>query len=108
MQDTCRILAYSASSDGYGNPDPSYTPGAATPCGVEHVDPREVAGTGEVPLIDARIRLPLETALDERDRIQVTHRYGEELTSAQVFEIAGPVKRGPSGLVVEARLADDV
>jgi hypothetical protein len=103
MQDTCQVLAYSSTTDAYNNPVPTWTPGAAIACGLEHLDPEEVQDTGLVPLIEARVRLPLDTALDAlgRDRIRVTHRYGAALVTAQEFEIVGPPRRGPSGLVVD-------
>lgn len=107
MQDTCLILAYSATSDDYGNPDPTYTAGSALACGFEPVRPRELQESGEVPVIDARLRLPIGTTLDERDRMRMTKRYGETLSPAEDFEIVGPVMRGPSGLVVGLRLVDD-
>lgn len=107
MQDTCVVLAYSSSADAYGNPTATYTAGSAISCGLELVDPDEEQASGEVPTIDARLRLPMGTTIDERDRIRVTHRYGEALSSAQTFEIEGPVKRGPSGLVLDLRVVDD-
>jgi len=107
MQDTCQVLVYSSAADGYGNPSPTYTAGDAIACGLELVSPSEKQASGDVPVIDARLRLPIDTTIDERNRIQVTHRYGEELDTAQIFEIEGPVKRGPSGLVLDLRLSDD-
>jgi len=112
MQDVCRIGVYRESTDGYGNPDTTspedlWVYGEEQICGMEHVRPQEAQGTGEVPVIDARIRLPVDTEIDERNRIRVKERYNEDLDEAQVFEIEGPVRRGPSGLVVECRLVDD-
>lgn len=107
MQDRCYVLAYSATADSYGNPTATYTAGDELTCGLELVSPREAQGTGEVPLIQAKLRLPITTAIDPRDRIQVTTRYGEALTTAQEFEIVGPVEQGPSGLVLNLRVVDD-
>lgn len=103
MQDTCRIGVYREVEDAYNNPTPTYPYGAALACGVEHVRVDEVQGTGAVPEIDARIRLPIDTTIDERDRVMVTHRYGVEIADPAVYEIEGPVKRGPSGLVLECK-----
>jgi hypothetical protein len=104
MQDTCQIGAYDYVEDGYGNPTPQYTYGSALSCGFQHVRPREVQGSGEVPVIDARVRLPIATTIDERDRVKITHRYGEALATAQVFDIVGPMERGPSGLQINLKL----
>jgi hypothetical protein len=100
MQDTCYVLAYSSTTDGYGNPTATYTAGSALICGVEMVRPDEQQASGNVPRVDALIRLPLATALDPRDRIRVSKRYAETVTSVD-YELVGPAKRGPSGLVVE-------
>lgn len=104
MQDTCHVLVFSSSGDDWGNPDSTYTPGDALECGVEHVAPSELQESGNVPEIDARIRMPIDTVLDPKDRIRVTYRYGEALGTSQDFEIVGPVTLGPSGLVVECAL----
>lgn len=108
MQDTCYVLAYSSTDDDYGNPVATYTAGASLSCGVEPVRPAEVQASNLVPRIDVVLRLPIDTELDPRDRIRVTERYAEgsiwdEPVTAVDYEIVGPAKRGPSGLVVECR-----
>ena len=112
MQDVCQILVYSSTADDYNNPVPAHAVGVdqadqEVACGVQHVAPTEEMASGEVPVISVVIRLALDTTLDERDRIKVTHRFGVLLDTAQVFEIEGPVKRGPSGLVVNGRQVTD-
>jgi hypothetical protein len=104
MYDTCKVLAYSAIQDALGNPDVTWTAGSALACGFEPVKPGEVHGSGDVPVIDGRVRLPIGTSVDEQDRIRMTHRYGEVLASSEDYEVVGPVMRGPSGLVVSVRL----
>jgi len=107
MQDTCAIQTYSSMKDGYGNPKPVYQDAYESECGLEHLDPAEVQATGQVPIIDAKLRLPLDTELDERDRIKITHRFGVELATPQMFEIDGPPEWGPSGLVLSLKAVDD-
>ena len=112
MQDVCRVGAYTSVDDAYNLPSVTYTYGDEVTCGLE-LDPPgfsrsgELQASGEVPVIDARLRLPLATTIDPRDRIRIEQRYNEDLTTAQVFEIEGPVKRGPSGLVLDLRIVDD-
>lgn len=101
MQDTCRVLAYSSEADDYGNPSPTYTAGSAISCGLKLTGPDELHGSGDVPVIDGEIRLPLSTSVGPDDRIRVTHRYGKELSSYQTFDVEGPIKRGPTGLVAD-------
>jgi len=103
MQDTCRIGAYRSAEDGYNNPVPEYVYGAEVVCGVEHVRPDEVQDTGAVPALDVRIWLPIDTDVDERDRVMVIERYGVAIADPAIYEIEGPAKRGPSGLVLECR-----
>lgn len=108
MQDTCVVLTYSSTDDDYGNPVATYTAGASMICGVREMGPREVQASNLVPQIDVQLRLPIDTELDPRDRIRITGRYAEgsifeEALTAVDYEIVGPVKRGPSGLVVECK-----
>ncbi|MBU2685887.1 MAG: hypothetical protein KKF27_21810, partial [Gammaproteobacteria bacterium] len=70
MQDTCRIGAYTSADDGYNLPTPTYVYGEEQICGLELVRPAEEHASGEVPVIDAVLRLPLATVIDERDRIR--------------------------------------
>ena len=107
MQDTCRVGSYQATDDAYNLPSVTYVYGETVTCGLELVTPAEEHASGEVPVINARLRLPIGTSIDERDRIRIEQRYNESLTTPQVFEIQGPVKRGPSGLVLDLRLVDD-
>lgn len=103
MQDTCVIEQYGETTDEYNNPNPFYTDSDALDCGLEHLNPREVHGTGQVPIIDARLRLPLDTEIDTRDRIRITYRFGVALTTPERYEIIGQPRRGPSGLVIDLK-----
>ncbi len=105
MQDECEILEYSSVSDGYGNPRARYTAIGTLACGFRHMRPREVLDTGQLAMIDAELRLPVETQIGTHDRIRMTKRYGERLATAEVYEIVGPKQRGPSGLVLSLRMA---
>ena len=107
MQDTCRIGAYTSADDAYNLPSVTYVYGDLVVCGLDLMRPNEQHASGEVPVIDAILRLPLATVIDERDRIRIEQRYNEELTTPLVFEIEGPVDRGPSGLRLDLRQVDD-
>lgn len=104
MQDRCKILVYSAVTDSYGNPSPTYTAGAEIACGVEMLErePGEMFGTGETPTADVRVRLPLATVISNYDRVQITKRFGVAV-SAVTYEVVQPPMRGPSGLRVLLR-----
>jgi len=108
MQDTCQIGAYTAGSAGtYGMVAVTYTYGDALSCGLEHLSPREMLPSTDAPTIDARIRLPVGTTITSRDLVKITYRYGVELGTAQVYQVVGPPRRGPSGLVCDLRLSTD-
>ena len=107
MQDVCRIGAYTSADDAYNLPSVTYVYGDEVVCGLDLMSSTEQQASGEVPIIDAKLRLPIGTTINERDRIRVEQRYNEDLTTPQVFEIEGPVDRGPSGLVLDLRLVDD-
>ena len=107
MMDACTIDAYSTgAADAYGNPSDSWASGSEMDCGFEQAKPREIMGTTRVPEWDARLRLPIETSVDPRDRITVTKRHGVAVTPV-TYEILGSPRRGPSGLVVDlVRITD--
>ena len=107
MQDVCRVGAYTSTDDGYNLPTVTYVYGTEQICGLDLMRPDEQHASGEVPVIDAVLRLPLATVIDERDRIRIEERYNEALTTPMVFEIEGPVDRGPSGIRLDLRLVDD-
>jgi len=105
MQDVCEVLEYSSTTDTYGNPKPYYTAIATVACGFQHVTPREVLDTGEMAMIEAKLRLPIGTVIGTHDRIRMITRFGETLATAEVYEIIGPKLRGPSGVVLSLRVA---
>lgn len=111
MMDTCVVLSYSdGATDDYGKPQLTHLPNAAIACGVRYLQ-RNYARSGEamddVGLFATSIRIPLETPLTNKDRIKVTHRFGEALDAAVVYEIAGEIRRGPTCLTVEVRKVTD-
>jgi hypothetical protein len=110
MQDACHIMEYVTDSDdldAYGLPIKDHRARVSSVCGVSLVSAREIQASGEVPVIDANLRLPIATDVKETDRIRITHRYGTELDTPQDFTIEGPVLRGPSGIRLKLRKVDD-
>lgn len=106
MFDECNVLEWNVDKediDGYGIPVEGYRVRLSTKCGLKMISPKEIQASGEVPVILGKLRLPLATIVETRDRISVTHRYGTELAEPLIFDIEGPVERGPTGLVVLLR-----
>lgn len=108
MLDTCLIMHFDGSEmDDYGHPQPAYSVCTETRCGFDPTASREVMADTAVVLTDARLRLPLDTEVDPKDRVKVTHRYGRELSSQPAYEIVGEPMAGPSGLVLDLKLATE-
>lgn len=105
MLDTCYIQTYSRTFDTYGAPVEVWTDAASTTaCGLDMRPGRETPGEDYTALAyDATIRLPITTTVDAKDRIKVTKRFGETLTTALVFRIEAPIQRGPSGIRLALR-----
>ena len=47
-----------------------------------------------------RLRLPLGTVIDQRDRFRVVSRYGEDADPETVYFFSGPAEIGVSGIVI--------
>lgn len=100
MLDTCVLMRYSEEKDSINHPVPTWTDGDTTICGVDQTGGSEDRGSNRtVVKWDARVRLPLNTEIDLRDRIRIILRFGRACEPI-VYEISGPPEAGPSGLVV--------
>lgn len=102
MQDTAYVQTHSQTMDTYGAPVHTYTDAAATiVCGLDMRagSERHSALNSQVEY-DATARLPITTTITALDRLKVTKRFGETLTTALVFDVVAPVQRGPSGIRV--------
>jgi hypothetical protein len=107
MMDTCILLAYSAAQDDYGNASPTWTAGNPIACGLDPTAQSEVMQGTQVVVSDAELRLPIDTVVSNLDRVEITHRHGEELDTHQFVEVIGDPERGASGLVLKLRFATD-
>ncbi len=111
MMDTCVLLKYvDGATDEYGMPRPVWVEGPILACGYDgrrHVEQGVPGGTDEtqVELTDGRIRLPIDTDIRNLDKVRVTHRFGVLQEAALEYELVGAPRRGPSGLMVDVRLA---
>ena len=100
LMDTCVVQRYSASANSYNELIPTWTDDASsTACGLDMRSGSERYGNKQVSVVyDASLRLPITVSVDVKDRIKITRRYGEILSTPLVYDIAGPVQRGPSGI----------
>ena len=100
MMDSVVRQVYTANINSYNEDNPTYPDQAGTiDCGLD-MRPGSERHTSNYTALqyDATMRLPITTTINARDRLKVTKRFGETLTTALVFEIVGPVQRGPSGI----------
>ncbi len=103
MMDQCLIYAHSNGAlNAYGKKTDVYAAGVASICGFDATGSGEILQGTEVLTIDAAIRLPVATVIDDRDRIQLTKRFGKSVTPI-MFDVVGLPEMGPSGIVAKVR-----
>lgn len=103
LMDTCVLMRYTAgSANEYGVPDaPTWVAdSSSTACGFQPSQAREAMGETQVTIRPARLRLPVGTVIDARDRVKITYRHGEALSVPWVFQFIGNAEQGPSGLLL--------
>lgn len=100
LMDTCHKLTYSRSTNDYNESIDTYTEdNTDRPCGLDQGAGNETRRTQDTLLeYDAVIRLPLSENWNEKDRIKVTKRFGETLSTPIIYDIVSPIQRGPSGI----------
>lgn len=100
LMDACVIQRHKYTANAYNEQVSSWTDDKAeTACGLDMRPGSERYSNRMTTLTyDATVRLPITASVDEKDRIKITKRFGETLATALVFDIAGPVQRGVSGI----------
>jgi hypothetical protein len=101
MQDKCTHLVYTIVTNKYGLPSESWVEGDTLICGLDIMVKPEAMGESDVPMLDAKLRLPLNSFISAQDRIEITHRFGVQLDISEKYEIVSNPDRGPSGLVLD-------
>jgi head-tail adaptor len=108
MRDTCRVLTWSESTNTYGEPVETFTPGATVACGYHALATSELLRSGDTVIVDARFRLPrtAEGQVTTKDRLQLLTRAGVALSVQPVFRITGNPDVATTALIVEAKEID--
>lgn len=104
MMDTCVLQAVVQTLNSFGELVETWPADSdAVACGLE-MNPGSERDTDEMVILrwDATIRLPIAQNPGAGDRIKVTKRFGEDTTDV-VFQVVGPVQRGPSGVRVRLK-----
>ena len=99
LQDTYVPQVYSRTFDAFGQEVVTYTDGTAAICALDQRPGSERHGEDSTKIqYDATLRIAITATPDVKDRILVTHRFGEVLATSLVYEVAGPIQCGPSGI----------
>lgn len=107
LMDRCVIEHYGETANAYNEMIATYADGAEMWCGLDMRPGSERHNNKLVSLVyDATVRLPLGTEVDARDRIRIVRRFGELVSGKLVYEVAGPIQRGPSGVRIFLRKAE--
>jgi hypothetical protein len=98
MMDTYVPQVYSRAFDAFGQEVVTFTDGTASACGLDMRPGSERHTPGNtLTEYDATIRVAVGSTLTTKDRVKVTKRFGETLSTPLVFEIVAPLQLGPSG-----------
>jgi hypothetical protein len=100
MMDTCVLQTVVETADTFGELVQTWpADGDEVVCGLDMRRGSERHGVDNVILeYDATLRLPITSTPDVMDRVKVTKRFDEALGTALVYDIVGPIQRGPSGI----------
>lgn len=100
MLDTCVTQTVVETRDSFGELVETWpVDSAALVCGLDMRPGSERHGSEKTVLeYDATLRLPITSAPGAKDRVKITHRFGEALVVPLIYEITGPIQRGPSGI----------
>ena len=98
MMDTCVIYRVSArTKNSRGETVKSFADGVTSICGLQMEPLARTYGDGFIETdIDAILRLPLGTAVEPGDEIEITKRFGEAVTPRR-YEVERYTNDGPSG-----------
>jgi len=112
MLDTCDILTYTStegSVNDYGKPSPVTweSSGVSTECGFGYIRAvSSIEALDQVATMRTVLRLPLDSVVTTKDRIELTHRFGAEIAS-EYYKILGKIRRGPTCLTCDLALVTD-
>lgn len=107
LMDRCVIEHYGETANAYNEMIATYADGVEMWCGLDMRPGSERHNNKLVSLVyDATLRLAIDAVVDARDRIRITERFGEAVADELVYEIAGPVQRGPSGVRILLKKVD--
>jgi head-tail adaptor len=100
LHDTCRLKPRTVTTATDGQEIEDWPDGVIVACGFQPTAGAEQRRADMTILAyDARLRLPLGTAITYLDQVRITHRYGAALATPLTFQVEGDPQQGPTGLV---------
>ena len=109
--DSCKLGTATAAAFGSDPGASTYSYANDIDCGFQS-DPKmrgaESADGTQAALIDAVLRLPVDTDITNIDRVQMTARHGTALDPVEYYTIDGKPALGPSALVLKLKLITGV
>ncbi len=112
LPDRCRIMDLEETYDDINNAAEDYNTGGMVACRFftgESIAAQgyEILAQSEIPRNSTWLALPLGTVVATTARIRITHRQNEAITPAEDYEVASPVVRGTTAVIVRLRPVDD-
>lgn len=100
LMDTCHRLVHSYTTNDTNEQIDSYAESNTDiPCGLEQLTGSEIRRDKDIIVsYDAKIRLLITQTFEVGDRVKITKRFGETLSTAIIYDIVSPAQRGPSGI----------
>lgn len=106
MLDACKVQTPSDVEGDFGQEGTTYSDGTEIACGFEAGSAQRGSTIAGVDVeLNARIRVSLAAgvSITPNHRIKLTKRLGTTLGTAEVYQVLGWPKRGPTCYVVEVR-----
>lgn len=104
MMDRCKIMTPANVSGDYGQEAMTYSDGSELVCGFEPASSQRSGSiAGVVVELYARLRMKSSDAvsLTPNHRIKITSRTGAALATAEVYQMIGYHRQGPTATVID-------
>lgn len=100
LHDTCDLMPRTTTTADDGQVVEDWVRSGSSACGFEPTGGAEQRRADMTILAyDAKLRLPLGTAITYLDKVKITRRYGTTLSTPLTFQVEGDPQQGPTGLV---------
>ncbi len=101
MRDRCVLMEQQKTASRYNEQTTTYTDGGSTVCGFNPGGSEEVLESTAVVITKPTLRLPIDTVIAAPWRVRITHRNGQLLAQALMFDVIGDPTTIGTAIVVE-------